>query len=157
MTSDRKKVVMLLVVVVCFGLAAGITIYRDIKNKSQARGVETIDPTDLIWVKCDNAECEAEYQMGKRAYFEYLEEHRPTSEQFLAMLTDPNVKTATPLVCKQCGKESVYRAEKCVKCGLVFFRGTIRHDFADRCPGCGYSETEEKRKEARRGATESGE
>jgi len=157
MTSDKKKVAMLVIIVVCFALAGGITIYRDFKKKSVASGIETINPKEMIWVKCDNAECEAEYQTGKRDYFEYLEAHRPTAEQFVAMMTDPNIKTATPLLCKECGQKSVYRAEKCDKCGLVFFRGTIRHDFADRCPGCGHSTTEEKRKAARRGPTETSE
>ncbi|UCF44107.1 MAG: hypothetical protein JSV99_04075 [Planctomycetota bacterium] len=154
MTGEKKKLVMLGVIVVCFGLAVAITVYRRHVEGSGLKGIESINPEDMIWVKCDNAECEAEYQTGKRDYFEYLEANPPTGEQFVAMMTDPNIKTATPLVCKECRQKSVYRGEKCYKCGLVFFRGTIRHDFADRCPGCGHSVTEEKRREARRGSTE---
>lgn len=154
MTSDKKKLAMLGIIVVCFGLAVGITVYRRHKEGSVPRGIESIKRGDMTWVKCDNAACEAEYQMDKRDYFEYLEANPPTAEQFVAMMTDPNLKGATPLVCKSCGQKSVYRGEKCDKCGLVFMRGTVRHDFADRCPECGHSRTEEKRKESRRALEE---
>ena len=80
-------------------------------------------------------DCKAAYQMGKRAYFKYIEEH-----------ADPMSPSAPALVCKKCGKESIYRAEKCEKCGLIFLRGTVPNDFADRCPKCKYSETEDVRK-----------
>lgn len=157
MTSDKKKLVMLGTIVVCFGLAVAITAYHRHKQGSRPRGIESIKRGDMIWVKCDNAECGAEYQMDKRDYFEYLEANPPTAEQFLAMMTDPNLKAATALVCKDCEQKSVYRGEKCEKCGLVFMRGTVRHDFADRCPECEYSKTEASRKKARRNLAESAE
>jgi len=111
----------------------------EIKFKgSQSRGIESISPEETIWVKCQNPDCKAAYQMGKRAYFKYIEEH-----------ADPMSPSAPALVCKKCGKESIYRAEKCEKCGLIFLRGTVPNDFADRCPKCGRSETEEQRKRRR--------
>jgi len=90
------------------------------------------------WVKCRNPQCGAEYQMNLKEYFEYMEEH-----------ADPGSLLPPPLVCKKCGQKSVYRAVKCEKCGFTFERGTVRADFADRCPKCGYSKVEEARKRAR--------
>lgn len=148
MTGEKKKLVMLGIIAVCFGLAVAITVYRRHKE-GEPKGIESIKRGEMIWVKCDNTECEAEYQMDKRDYFEYLQGHPPTSEQFVAMMADPNMRATTPLVCKDCKQESVYRGEKCDKCGIVFIRGTVRHDFADRCPECDYSRTETQRREAR--------
>ena len=50
--------------------------------------------------------------------------------------------------CKKCGKNSVYRAEKCgnPNCGIVFFRDIVPNDFPDRCPECLHSQMEEDRK-----------
>jgi hypothetical protein len=87
MTSDKKKLAMLGIIVVCFGLAVGITVYRRHKEGSVPRGIESIKRGDMTWVKCDNAACEAEYQMDKRDYFEYLEANPPTAEQFVAMMS----------------------------------------------------------------------
>ncbi len=111
-------------------------------NSPGSSAIESIPETDLTWVKCANPDCKAAYQMGKRAYFKYIEEH-----------ADPMSPTAPPIVCEKCGEQSVFRAEKCMNpdCGHVFFRGTIPNDFADRCPKCGYSETEERRKQRREG------
>ena len=105
-------------------------------NSPRSRGINSISPEETIWVKCQNPDCKAAYQMGKRAYFKYIEEH-----------ADPMSPSAPALVCKKCGKESIYRAEKCEKCGLIFLRGTVPNDFADRCPKCGNSKTEERRKQ----------
>ena len=94
---------------------------------------------EKTWVKCRNQACEAEYEITKKEYFEYVEKHAD-----LALLEVP------PLVCKKCDQESVYRAVKCAKCGLVFETGTVPSDFEDRCPKCKYSKIEEgRRKKAR--------
>lgn len=107
------------------------------ESRSQGKKTSGLESIEMLWVKCNNPDCEAEYQTSKRGYFEYAQKH-----------IDPMAMVAPPAVCKKCGKESIYRAEKCGNpdCGLVFFRGTVPNDFADRCPECGYSETEEIRK-----------
>ena len=108
----------------------------------RSRGIDSIPETELIWVKCKNPDCKAAYQMGKRAYFKYIEKH-----------ADPMSPTAPPMVCEKCGEQSVFRAEKCMNpdCGHVFLRGTVPNDFPDRCPKCGRSEIEEIRKRRREG------
>jgi hypothetical protein len=92
---------------------------------------------DKIWAKCNNPACKAEYQTSKKGYFEYVEEH-----------ANPMAPTVPPMVCEKCGKQSVFRAEKCMNpdCGIVFLWGSVPNDFADRCPECKRSETEENRK-----------
>lgn len=95
-------------------------------------------PADRItWVKCRNPDCEHQYQMNLREYFKYIEKN-----------TEPNSLSPPPLICQKCGEESIYRAVKCAKCGLVFEEGTVRSDFLDRCAKCGYSKIEEERKKA---------
>ena len=151
MNANQKKAVMIVIIVVCLALAVSIA-YKYEKETSGPTGIETIDPKDLIWVKCANEQCQAEYQMGMKAYFQYLQDHPPTSEQFVAMMKDPSPKSFPSLPCKECEQQTIYRAEKCEKCELVFIRGSVRHDFADRCAACGYSKTEDLRR--RRGKKE---
>ena len=133
MEEGKKKPIMIGVIVVCLALALLITFGR----RGGSGGIEDISPEEMMWVKCNNPDCKAEYEMGKQAYFKYVEEHM-----------DPMAMVAPPVACEECGKESVYRAEKCQNpdCGIVFFRGSVPNDFADRCPECGRSETEESRK-----------
>jgi len=97
-----------------------------------------VDDSDAMWAKCKNENCGAAYQISMKYYFRYLKKHQ-----------DPMSMKPPNLVCKKCGKESIYRAEKCGKCGLVFKRGAVPHDFADRCPTCKYSKTEDRRRRAR--------
>ena len=54
-----------------------------------------------------------------------------------------------PVTCKKCGKESILKAVKCEKCQAVFFYvfGNVE-DYADRCPECGFSKSEDERKES---------
>lgn len=149
MTSDKKKIFMLVIVAVCFALVVAITVYRRHVEGTAPTGVESIKHGDMIWVKCEDPKCGAEYQMDKREYFEYLQDHPPTAEEFAEMMSDPNMKGATALVCNKCKKKTIYRAEKCEKCGIVFIRGSVKHDYADRCPECNYSKTEAQRKKPR--------
>lgn len=136
MEEGKKKIIMIIIIVVCF-VAAGIITYAT-RSRSTG-GIESIKRgTATVWVKCRNPDCEHEWQMDRRDYFEYLREHQ-----------DPMAMTAAAVVCPKCGEESGYQAEKCENCGLIFERGSVRRDFADRCPKCGYSATEEARKKAR--------
>ena len=142
MEEGKKKAIMIGIIVACLALVALITLGR---RGGGGGGIEDISPEETMWVKCNNPNCKAEYEMGKQAYFKYVEEHM-----------DPMAMVAPPVVCEECGKDSVFRAEKCQNpdCGVVFFRGSVPNDFADRCPECGRSETEESRK--RRAADRAG-
>jgi len=128
-----KNIVYAIVIVLCLA-AAGIYTYS---RHSGSGGVEGISEDEMVWVKCNNKSCIAEYQTGKRAYYKYVGEHG-----------DPMAQTVAPLVCEKCGEHSVYLAEKCQNpnCEIVFFKGEVPNDFSDRCPKCGQSATEEIRK-----------
>jgi hypothetical protein len=110
---------------------------ESIPQGKETTGLEDIDPNEMLWVECKDPNCEVEYQTGKRAYWQDVQEH-----------INPMSLVAPPVACKKCGKESIYRAEKCVNpsCGIVFIKGTVPNDFGDRCPECGCSGTEESRK-----------
>jgi hypothetical protein len=130
-----KNTVYAIVIVVCF-VGAGVIAYKYIFTSGGSYTVDSIPDEEMTWVKCNNPACKAEYQMSLKAYFKYVEEHG-----------NPMAPTAPPLICKECGKPSCFRAEKCTNpdCGIVFFRNSVPNDHADRCPECGHSETQEKR------------
>ena len=134
MEEAKKKSVMIAVIIACLTAAAVITYVSS--SRSGGGGIETIESGKLMWVKCGNPDCGAEYQIDQRDYFEYIKEHQ-------AGLARP------PMVCEKCGEESVFRAEKCNKCGAVFFYEAIADDLPDRCTECGYSAIEEKRRAVR--------
>jgi len=136
MEEGKKKTIMIVVIAVCL-ITAVVIGYK-----------HTFAPTDTgieafrgqqTWVKCNNPDCGAEYEMDKAHYFERLEE---------LALANPGMTQIPPLVCEKCGEESVYRAVKCAKCGKIFFYGSAgSSDFADRCD-CGYSQIKENRRKA---------
>jgi hypothetical protein len=132
-----KNTVYAIVIVVCF-VGASVLAYKYIFTSGSGGGIDDIPEGRMTWVKCNNPNCKAEYQMGLKAYHKYMEEHA----------TNP-MAPAPPLICKECGKPSVYRAEKCENpdCGIVFIEGSSGPgDHADRCPKCKQSATEESRK-----------
>jgi len=135
MEDSKKKPIMIGVVVVCLALAGVITY---VTHSGETGGIESLKRGKMTWLKCRNPGCEHEYQMDLKDYFIYMKEHQ-----------DPMSMAAPAIVCPECGEEGVYRSEKCEKCGLVFERSTVPNDFADRCPECKYSKTEEARKKAR--------
>jgi ribosomal protein L40E len=133
MEEGMKKTVMLGVVIACLAVAGVVTYSR----YSGGGGLDSISEEDMIWVKCNNPACKAEYQMGRKGYHQYIQEN-----------VNPLAQTMPALVCEKCGEHSVYRAEKCQNpdCGIVFLRNSVPGDYADRCPKCKRSETEESRK-----------
>lgn len=90
---------------------------------------------ERVWVKC--RACGEGYQMTARQYHVESEEKSKVSGTpwLLAQVT-----------CRECGEQSISRAEKCESCGCLFLRGTDPADFPDRCPECSFSKTEAQRK-----------
>ena len=133
-----SKPVMIGVVVVCLILAVVIFFFSGGDDQG---AYETLEG-NMIWVKCNNPQCKAEYQMSERAY------HKSVQERM-----DPRSLATPALICEQCGKPSVYKAYKCINpdCGIVFFAGSVPNDFEDRCPECGWSETEKIRERRKAG------
>ena len=118
-------------------VAAGVIFYINSSGGGGGVGDTAQFKGELIWVKCANPDCGAEYQMDKKEYYDYMQAH--ANEMAMA-------RGGSAIPCKECEEKSLLRAVKCESCGNVFFRGEAERDFADRCPGCGYSATEERRK-----------
>ena len=133
--SRKKQLIMYLIVSACLILAVAITFF----TRSTHYGIETIGRSEMIWVKCVDPACGAEYETGKRAYYEFVQAN-----------SSPMSVSRAPLVCEQCDQNSIYQAVKCEKCETVFFYGAIPDDFKDRCTECGYSKTEDLRQQAKK-------
>ncbi len=129
--DQSKKSLLLVLLAIALGGAAALLLLGRIKGGSQ--GVEDIDLSEKTWVICTNPKCQTQYEIGRREYFEYVENNR----------MGPVVPG---MECQKCGDASIYRAVKCGKCGHVFLYGSKGLDFADRCPKCKYSKMEEDRK-----------
>jgi hypothetical protein len=135
MEESKKKPIMIGVIIACIAVAGIITYSR---RSGGGGGIDSISDEEMTWVKCNNPNCKAEYQMGLKAYFKYMDEHG-----------NPVAPTTPPLICKECGEPSAYRAEKCENpdCGIVFIQGISGPgEPADRCPKCKQSAMEESRK-----------
>lgn len=132
MKKTNNELIMICIIVGCLASAVVVS-YRTFRGSSS--GIASIKRGNMIWVKCNKPGCGAEYQIDQKDYFAYIEEHIGPADLF-----EP------PLVCKECNAKSVYRAIKCEQCGHTFFYGTVRNDFADRCPKCGYSAERDRRK-----------
>ena len=128
--EDKTKLVKIVVIAACLILAIAITL----ATREGGGGVVT---SDKIWVKCDNPDCYAEYQMTYEEYGDAI---------YGDDSADPKMMTVNVLVCQECEEESVYNATKCSnkECGIVFISipNPGAQDYPDRCPECGDSEME---------------
>jgi len=141
MEDSMKKPIMIVVIVACLGVA-GLVLF---KGGGSDGGPGSIPAGDMMWVKCNNKACNAEYEMSKRTYYEEL-----------AANVNPNPMATgpTPVPCKECGKKSLFAAVKCANpdCGFVFIEGSAGpDDYGDRCPKCGQSAVEERMKARKAG------
>jgi len=140
MEESRKKPIMIAVIVVCLGAAAFITL----RGSGGGDALDDIPDDAMVWVKCNNPSCTAEYEMNEKEYYKQMREQP----------SDPDAPSAPPLTCEKCGKPSLYAAIKCANpaCGIVFFKGAAgSNDFEDRCPKCRISKMEEDRKQRLQG------
>ncbi|MHC4362276.1 MAG: hypothetical protein ACYSTZ_05570 [Planctomycetota bacterium] len=137
MNESQKKQILVGVIVGCLVLAGLITLI----SRPRRGGIPRRFAKELIWVRCRDPNCVAEYQITKKDYYVYIEKN-----------TQPWVTEAPGLICRKCGAKSVYEAVKCEKCELVFeIYSSVTRSFRDRCPECGYSKIEKDRERARAG------
>lgn len=137
MDDSQKKNLMIGIIVVCL-IAGGYLVYANLAGGGG--GIDSIPSDEMVWVKCTNKSCQAEYQMNKRQYHEEAEE---------VMRKNPMASLA-PVKCEKCGNNTALLAEKCPYCETVFITGTNSNDQPDRCPNCKKSAIEESRKERKK-------
>lgn len=120
MDTEKKKPILLGIIVVCLVVAGGITLFRTVGSSDE--GIGSIPKGEMMWVQCSNQNCNSEYEMEKRDYYTSIEQ-------------SPS-KVAK---CTKCGEETLFEAIKCEKCGIVFAPGSVSGEVRDRCPECGFS------------------
>jgi hypothetical protein len=135
MEDNKKKPIMIGVIVVCIVVAGLMTFAR---LGGEGVGIDTIPDDKMTWVKCANPSCGAEYQMSEKKYIKAMQERFDLNPS----------ERIQGLTCNKCGKNSLFQAYKCANpsCGHVFIRGIADPEIPDRCPKCKQSETEQIRK-----------
>ena len=130
---DKKRII-LIALACCLLLVAGIIW---VARSEKLSGIPDLKG-EITWVKCNNPDCGISYEMPLRDYYRLVD-------------TQQRKTGGRNIVCEKCGKESLFKAVKCEKCQAVFFYvfGNAE-DYADRCPECGFSKSEDERKKAQR-------
>ena len=126
--QDKKKPIMIGVVVGCLVLAAIITF----GTNKHSGGKRKLKGTTLI--QCRS--CKAVYELETEDY----------REQVIA-------SGSIRVYCNECGKKTAIAVMKCEKCDNVFRKGAAGEGegvFPDQCPKCDYSKVAERRKAAAR-------
>jgi len=130
------KAVKIGIIIVCL-VSAGAIIWWTWRGGGGS--LDDISDEEMTWVICLNKSCNAESQMGLKAYYKFMANANPMAP-------------APALTCEKCGEKSVYRAVKCQNpaCGIVFRMNSVPNDHADRCPKCMQSAIEESRNARKR-------
>ena len=89
MEEGKKKVIMIVVIVVCFA-TAGIIYYKTHRSES----IEAESGAVMVQLKCSDPNCGHEWQMAMEDYAAYIKEHEgPTRER-------------PAIACPKCDKKS---------------------------------------------------
>ena len=137
MDEDKKKKVMLGLIIVCLVLAIGITAVTNMGG-SGGGGSRSNEPVQML---CMNEECGADFEMSAEEYREQMMQ---------GGMMGPGPMAQTPIECPECGMRSAFRAVKCKECGTIFMQDYTSGDFPDRCPECGYSDIEDRRNKSKK-------
>ena len=86
MDESKKKVVMIVIILVCLGVAGAMIFGRG----GGSGTIDDISDEEMTWVKCMNKSCNAEYQMGLKEYF-----------RFVTANANPMAPTAPALTCEK--------------------------------------------------------
>lgn len=128
-----KRKVMIGIIVVCLGLALGITVFT--RSGGGSGGSRAGGPLQML---CTNPDCGKAFEMSRRDFREGMTDMEGPGGRMSGVGAMP------VFTCRYCGEESARVATKCEKCGKISVTGSVRGDYPDRCPECGYSHIEEK-------------
>ncbi|MBL7107155.1 MAG: hypothetical protein ISS77_06080 [Phycisphaerae bacterium] len=138
MDEDKKKTIMIVIIIACLAVA-GFIFIKSITGGD--KGLNAIPADAMTLVMCRNPKCKAVYEMSTREYTAQMQE---AMSKMMMLMETPG------LACKECGEESIYKAIKCPECELVFEENSVSGDIFDRCPKCKYSEFEAGREERKK-------
>lgn len=128
MDEEKKKYIMIGMIVACIALAGGITYLNMGGSGGGSSG------SSSVVMLCDS--CGATYEVSSDEFKELMR-NSPMGRNPM-MMAGPMI-----LPCKECNEIAAYRAIKCTQCEEIFVRGDAEDDkYPDRCPGCGYSSFE---------------
>ena len=115
MDSDKTK--MILAILGCCGaLTLGVWAWQ---SGSRTAGVDSVPEGETVWVQCVNKSCGVSYEMALKEYYMKVDEKVAYS-------------SIPPIDCETCGKQSVFRGNKCASCGKVF----MSKSDGDHCSKC---------------------
>ncbi len=128
MDDDKRKPVMIGIIITCIVLAVGVTICT-----STGGGTDSSDTAGSFLLLC--TECNESFKMSRN-------ELRTEMLQATGGAPVGVVEQTPAIACKSCGKNAAQLAIKCKSksCEAVF----IRDPQADFCPECGYSDEENR-------------
>ncbi len=135
MEEDKKKKVMLGLIILCLVLAVGITVMTNMGGSGS--GSRSNEPVQML---CMNEECGMDFELS-------AEEYR--TQMMQGGMMGPGPMAQTPMECSECGMQSGFRAVKCKECETIFLQDYTSGDFPDRCPECEYSDIEARREKGR--------
>ena len=136
MEDDKKKQVMIGIVIACIILAVGITVYTNTGGGGGGKAAK-----GKILILC--SECNESSELSREELREKMQ--RAAGEGGPMGMGPMGPMGAAPVLsCPGCGKDAAQIATKCKSCDAVFNQASAEGDYPDRCPECDYSEMEEK-------------
>ena len=133
MDNGKKKMVMIVVTIVCILIAVGSVVMTSMKDDMPNSNKKTT-------LMCKSLDCKAVYEITTKELNALL----PANDPSKGLIMNPDMEYMT-IKCKECGEKSAQIAEKCKKCGYLFILNyDATDDYLDRCPDCGYSKLAER-------------
>lgn len=127
MQGNWVKTGLIVSIVITCGLVIGFVVETFGGGRSASGASE-------IWMLCDNPDCQATYSISPGDYRQLVMD--------MGMGMRPMMLGAIQVMCEKCGQQAAYRGMKCSKCEQAFIPD-YSSDYFDKCPSCGYSQTEE--------------
>ena len=127
MEEDKKKKIMIAIIVSCIVLAVVITFATREKQETQSDTGEQF--------LCLNKDCGAIFTLSRGEFADKMR---------MIMRENPmTTREAVRIECPECSQKTAGIALKCPSCGNVFVPKQALDTATDKCPKCGYSRIEE--------------
>jgi DNA-directed RNA polymerase subunit M/transcription elongation factor TFIIS len=132
MDPEKKRPLMIVVIVVCL-LVAGLITWSRLRSGDSMAAFKG----QTVWMRCDD--CGAVYEIPKTEYVRWLESIQDQAKEAVVS------GSLEAMECKECGANAAQEVEKCPKCGEVYQYGESGKGIPpDACPNCGWVERLDK-------------